>query len=274
MTESLAVLGKVKTPAWPRPTLDWETRAKCRGVDDTGDDLFHPSIDEKTDQPSRTAAGAYERARQFCRRCPVTTDCLTAALHAETDSTRYGVWGGLSPRQRAAIEPGATRQDLAAAIRRALFPPQAAKGGTTPPASDRTDFTHDQMRAGNRAYDRWRSNGGPQPTPDEMAAYRAYQRWRSDERRNARRGLRERRAETMAARRAEIIRLREQGLTQRQIGDLIGLTNQAVVYHLRIAGISTRPRPIDCACGHRHVGRCIRTGCGCTTARDREQATA
>lgn len=261
------------TPRWPRPTLDWETHAKCRGVDDTGDDLFHPSIDEKTDTPSRTAAGAYERARAFCRRCPVTIDCLLTALNSETDSTRYGIWGGLSPRARAAITPDTTRTDLANLIRRTLYPPQAPRGGTTPPASDRTDFTHAEMRAANSAYDRWRTRRGQTPSPDEMAAYRAYQRWRRAEKTAARKTLRTRRAETMTQKREQIVQLYHQGLTQAEIGEQMGLTIHGVGYHLRAVGI-TGHRVIDCLCGHRHVGRCPRTTCGCTSPRTREQAAS
>ena len=36
-------------------------------------------------------------AKAVCRRCPVQIECLTDAL-AQGD--RFGVWGGLSPRER------------------------------------------------------------------------------------------------------------------------------------------------------------------------------
>lgn len=39
-------------------------------------------------------------AKRICARCPVRTECLDWALaHDE----RYGVWGGMGPRERARI---------------------------------------------------------------------------------------------------------------------------------------------------------------------------
>ncbi len=41
-------------------------------------------------------------ALQICARCPVRLDCLDFAMRAEGDTRvdRYGIWGGLTARQR------------------------------------------------------------------------------------------------------------------------------------------------------------------------------
>ncbi|WP_205739713.1 WhiB family transcriptional regulator [Georgenia sp. SYP-B2076] len=45
--------------------------------------------------------GAAQRsARQVCFACPVRTECLADAL---TSATEFGVWGGLTERERRAL---------------------------------------------------------------------------------------------------------------------------------------------------------------------------
>jgi WhiB family redox-sensing transcriptional regulator len=63
--------------------LEWQDDALCAQTDP---DSFYPD----KGSPSRPA-------KTICRRCPVITECLAYALkHGE----RYGVWGGLSERER------------------------------------------------------------------------------------------------------------------------------------------------------------------------------
>ncbi|AWB81077.1 WhiB family transcriptional regulator [Corynebacterium yudongzhengii] len=64
----------------------WVTRAHCRGGDP--DVLF--------------VRGAEQRgvAATVCRRCPVKTQCLADALDNRVE---FGVWGGLTERQRRAL---------------------------------------------------------------------------------------------------------------------------------------------------------------------------
>lgn len=69
----------------------WHVHAACLGVD-TG--LFF--IDRSNTQ-------RYKAAVSICRQCPVRAECLNDALTAERGlgvRLRYGVWGGLTPRQR------------------------------------------------------------------------------------------------------------------------------------------------------------------------------
>lgn len=41
--------------------------------------------------------GSTKEAKAVCRRCPVTTECLEYALNTVD---RFGIWGGLSERER------------------------------------------------------------------------------------------------------------------------------------------------------------------------------
>ena len=64
---------------------NWRTAARCRTRDAEG--LF--------------VTGARQReARGFCRSCPVRTECLAYALDERIE---FGVWGGMTERQRRAL---------------------------------------------------------------------------------------------------------------------------------------------------------------------------
>lgn len=67
----------------PEPP-EWRDRAACRGLDTN---LWFPD-----DTPRSSWA-----AKQICKGCEVRLECLQAAL--DTPRT-YGIWGGLSERQR------------------------------------------------------------------------------------------------------------------------------------------------------------------------------
>lgn len=69
--------------------LEWTEQAVCASVDP---ELFFP---EK--------GGTTAPAKRVCRGCPVTTECLEWALTAHM---HFGIWGGLSERERRKLEPG------------------------------------------------------------------------------------------------------------------------------------------------------------------------
>ncbi|MFD6970710.1 WhiB family transcriptional regulator [Streptomyces sp. NPDC059949] len=78
------------SPTLAPPRIDWRQAAACTGLAD----LFFPH-DDRRDEP---------QAKKICRRCPVRTECLNAALAEEGTANqwaRYGIRGGLNPRQRA-----------------------------------------------------------------------------------------------------------------------------------------------------------------------------
>jgi len=91
----------VSRPAEPKQTDDWTERALCREVDAA---LFFPPDD--ADDIGNNNTVFYNEARAVCIRCPVRDLCLEAAMAREGNVShhlRAGMWGGLSPNQRAAL---------------------------------------------------------------------------------------------------------------------------------------------------------------------------
>jgi WhiB family redox-sensing transcriptional regulator len=73
---------------------DWQEKAACRGVPT---EIFFP------DNPGGQDS-VYNKARDFCLKCEVTQQCLAYALEHETGQRcRFGVFGGLSPRERSQL---------------------------------------------------------------------------------------------------------------------------------------------------------------------------
>jgi WhiB family transcriptional regulator, redox-sensing transcriptional regulator len=64
----------------------WWDLANCLGVDP---DLFFPERGAST-----------REAKEVCRGCVVRMDCLEYAL---TNSEKFGIWGGMSERERRRI---------------------------------------------------------------------------------------------------------------------------------------------------------------------------
>jgi WhiB family transcriptional regulator, redox-sensing transcriptional regulator len=65
-------------------TTNWREDALCRQV---GGDWWYPEKGGDKGAP----------AKQICAQCPVTAECLEWALE---NRERYGVWGGVSERER------------------------------------------------------------------------------------------------------------------------------------------------------------------------------
>ena len=68
---------------------DWQHEGACVGVDP---DLFYPNRGAPTGVAQRVCAG-----------CAVRVECLEYAL---TNNEHYGIWGGMSERQRQRIRRG------------------------------------------------------------------------------------------------------------------------------------------------------------------------
>jgi WhiB family redox-sensing transcriptional regulator len=90
-TQLLEVLGSEE--------LAWQDLANCRGADP---DLFFPERGAST----RTA-------KQICRECSVQGECLEFAI---VSSEKFGIWGGMSERERRKIR---RQRAVAAAARKA-----------------------------------------------------------------------------------------------------------------------------------------------------------
>jgi len=54
----------------------------------------------KIENPPLTNWGSIRQAKKLCESCPVITECAEYAINAMEP---YGVWGGLSPRERVAV---------------------------------------------------------------------------------------------------------------------------------------------------------------------------
>lgn len=87
----MSKLLEVETPVWMAD-------AACAGMDP---ELFHP---ERGDNDTT------DEARAVCESCPVMYRCR---WHALAHREKYGMWGGLSERQRRQIRRSPSRMDAA-----------------------------------------------------------------------------------------------------------------------------------------------------------------
>lgn len=78
--------------------LAWQDFANCKGADP---DLFFPERGASTRQ-----------AKSICRECSVREECLEFAI---VSSEKFGIWGGLSERERRKIRK---ERQIAATVRR------------------------------------------------------------------------------------------------------------------------------------------------------------
>lgn len=69
---------------------DWTLLRACAGRSFDPDLMFPEDGDEV----------GVKAAKRICRECPVRTQCLTDALSRKE---KYGVWGGLTRHERAAL---------------------------------------------------------------------------------------------------------------------------------------------------------------------------
>jgi WhiB family redox-sensing transcriptional regulator len=77
----------------------WQAQANCMGVDP---DLFFPERGAST-----------REAKEVCRGCVVREDCLEYAL---ANGEKFGIWGGLSERERRKIRRRRALERRAAAV--------------------------------------------------------------------------------------------------------------------------------------------------------------
>lgn len=71
------------TPIQALEDRTWQNKANCMGVDP---ELFFPERGAST-----------REAKEVCRGCVVKGDCLEYAL---ANGEKFGIWGGLSERER------------------------------------------------------------------------------------------------------------------------------------------------------------------------------
>jgi WhiB family redox-sensing transcriptional regulator len=88
----------MRIPISESEDLAWQQYANCLGVDP---DLFFPERGAST-----------REAKEVCRGCVVREDCLEYAI---THSEKFGIWGGLSERERRRIRRERALAGLSAA---------------------------------------------------------------------------------------------------------------------------------------------------------------
>lgn len=71
----------------------WRDRAACKGVPI---DVFYFESDEE----NRNLKKETEKAKAYCKECPVIEQCLTYALN---EDIKFGVWGGFTSRERGTL---------------------------------------------------------------------------------------------------------------------------------------------------------------------------
>ena len=79
------VANTASTDRVPDARSEWVSKALCRSTDP--DELF-------------VSGKAQNRAVVICRNCPVVAECLAEALDNQIE---FGVWGGMTERQRRAL---------------------------------------------------------------------------------------------------------------------------------------------------------------------------
>ena len=71
----------------------WQESASCRGVDA---ELFFPATEEEA-----------VPGKAICATCPVRVACLAFALER---NEKFGIWGGLTEKERNRLSPTAREQ--------------------------------------------------------------------------------------------------------------------------------------------------------------------
>ncbi len=103
------------------PAENWQDLANCLGVDP---DLFFPERGAST-----------REAKEVCRGCVVRGDCLEYAL---ANGEKFGIWGGMSERERRRIR----RQRALARLAAAAESETARAFSTSRPQALSIDFSH------------------------------------------------------------------------------------------------------------------------------------
>ncbi|HEX9774315.1 MAG TPA: WhiB family transcriptional regulator [Actinomycetota bacterium] len=97
-------------------SIAWQRRAACRGA--PMEDFFPPAYD---DVPP---------AKMYCVSCPVRIECLAYALAKREP---FGIWGGLTPKERRNLSP-ADRERVRHHAELASLPPGVTKREDDDPA--------------------------------------------------------------------------------------------------------------------------------------------
>ena len=84
----------------------WRYDAKCRGMDT---ELWYPPREKEKYKEIADKAKAVCLGKDGKPECPARIDCL---LYADRMDEQYGIWGGLSHRERNALKRKAKRNNM------------------------------------------------------------------------------------------------------------------------------------------------------------------
>lgn len=90
----------------PRDVENWRADAKCMGMDT---ELWYPPREKELYKSIADQSKAVCFGRDGRPECPVRKDCL---FYAESMDEQYGIWGGLSHRERNALRRKAERNNM------------------------------------------------------------------------------------------------------------------------------------------------------------------
>lgn len=90
----------------PYDVENWRADAKCKGMDT---ELWYPPRDKNLYKSIADKSKAVCFGRDGLPECPVRKDCL---LYSESMDEQYGIWGGLSHRERNALKRKAAKHGL------------------------------------------------------------------------------------------------------------------------------------------------------------------
>mgnify|MGYP000141136410 FL=1 len=89
---------QVELPSLTHTDMKWQDKASCRGSATT--DFFQDEVGFQAN---------YASQRIMCAQCPVRLECLDFALD---NHIKYGLWGGIAPRNRRDVGMGRASKDL------------------------------------------------------------------------------------------------------------------------------------------------------------------
>ena len=89
---------QVELPSLTHTNMNWQDHASCRGSATT--DFFQDEVGFQAN---------YASQRIMCAQCPVRIECLDFALD---NHIKYGLWGGIAPRNRRDVGMGRASKDL------------------------------------------------------------------------------------------------------------------------------------------------------------------
>lgn len=78
----------------------WQELAACKGMDAA---LFYPQVSDTDMGIGTESQRKYREGQEVCCSCPVQVQCLQYALDRDE---KWGLWGGLTPRDRRRVKEG------------------------------------------------------------------------------------------------------------------------------------------------------------------------